>query len=324
MGRALRLYPAFWVALIITTVFSLVHRRGRDGRDSVPEFLANLTIVPKLLDQPLVDGVYWTLLYEIQFYVLVFLLVLFRQGNRLEMLMPAWAILMLYLTMAAPEMTSSAPYLGGYFVWFAGGRDHRVDRRVGMVGIQGRGAPRRLPPDQSLRADSPADRSQDGVFVVLLVMLIPAVRQLRLPGFEDGRCPDVSAVPAACAHRLYAPEIGSRPKRTSGWCTRWSYVRGRPRVRPASGRSRRIRSLDASGPGCSPIPSDASSASCSASSTWCCLPRRWHRPMLLRGRGVTEGVRRRPCPLRPPRPSPLRGQRRPPRVREGAAAPEGS
>ncbi|GAA1301406.1 acyltransferase [Brachybacterium tyrofermentans] len=182
VGRALRLYPAFWVALIITTVFTLF--LGGDMMTvNLPQFLANLTIVPKLLDQPLVDGVYWTLLYEVQFYFLVFLLILFRQGKRLEILMPAWAILMFYLTMAAPDMTSSAPYLGGYFIWFAGGAiiASIVDSGWSAYKVVG-----------LLAAYLPISHFEltllSGlktlIFVILLVTLSPAVRRLRLPGSQ--------------------------------------------------------------------------------------------------------------------------------------------
>ncbi|MGO2820691.1 MAG: acyltransferase family protein [Brachybacterium tyrofermentans] len=180
VGRALRLYPAFWVALLITTAFSLVIG-GHGMGISVPEFLANLTMVPELLDQPLVDGVYWTLLYEIQFYVLVFLLVLFRQGHRLEMLMPAWAILMLYLTVAAPEMTSSAPYLGGYFVWFAAGAIIASIAESGWSAYKAVGLLAAYLPISHFEL-SLLTGLKTVVFLVPLVVLIPAVRQLRLPG----------------------------------------------------------------------------------------------------------------------------------------------
>lgn len=180
VGRALRLYPAFWVALIVTTAFSLFLGGDQMGV-TFPQFLTNLTIVPNLLDQPLVDGVYWTLLYEVQFYFLVFLLILFGQGKRLEVLIPAWAILMFYLTMAAPEMTSSAPYLGGYFIWFAAGAIIASIVESGwstykVVGL--------------LAAYLPISHFEltlltglkTLIFVVLLVTLSPRVRSLRLPG----------------------------------------------------------------------------------------------------------------------------------------------
>ncbi len=180
VGRALRLYPAFWVALIVTTGFSLFLGGDRMSVD-LPQFLANLTMVPKLLDQPLVDGVYWTLLYEVRFYFLVFLLILFRQGPRLEALMPAWAIIMFYLTMAAPEMTSSAPYLGGYYIWFAAGAIIASIADSGWTTYKAIGLIAAYLPISHFELTL-----QTGlktlVFVTLLVTLSPAVRRVRLPG----------------------------------------------------------------------------------------------------------------------------------------------
>lgn len=192
VGRALRLYPAFWVALIITTGFSLF-LKGDEMSVDLPQFLANLTIVPQLLDQPLVDGVYWTLLYEMQFYFLVFLLILFRQGHRLEALMPAWAILMFYLTMAAPELTSSAPYLGGYFLWFAAGAiiasivqsGWSTYKVIGLIAAYLPISHFELTLETGLKTL---------IFVTLLVTLSPAVRGLRLPG---------SATAGALTYPLY-------------------------------------------------------------------------------------------------------------------------
>ncbi|MGO1388810.1 MAG: hypothetical protein ACTHUZ_01695, partial [Brachybacterium alimentarium] len=94
---------------------------------------------------------------------------------------PAWAILMFYLTMAAPEMTSSAPYLGGYFIWFAAGAIIASIVESGwstykVVGL--------------LAAYLPISHFEltlltglkTLIFVVLLVTLSPRVRSLRLPG----------------------------------------------------------------------------------------------------------------------------------------------
>ncbi|MGP9845910.1 acyltransferase family protein [Brachybacterium sp. 107] len=182
VGRALRLYPAFWVALIITAVFTLI-LGGDTMTVNLPQFLANLTIVPKLLDQPVVDGVYWTLLYEVQFYFLVFLLILFRQGKRLEILMPAWAILMFYLTMAAPDMTSSAPYLGGYFIWFAGGAIIASIVESGWSAYRVVGLLAAYLPISHFELTL-LSGLKTLIFVTLLVTLSPAVRRLRLPGSQ--------------------------------------------------------------------------------------------------------------------------------------------
>jgi peptidoglycan/LPS O-acetylase OafA/YrhL len=64
LARAVRLYPAFLLALVPTT-FALLY----SGRDvTLAQFAANLTMVPRILKQPELDGVMWSLLFEILFY----------------------------------------------------------------------------------------------------------------------------------------------------------------------------------------------------------------------------------------------------------------
>lgn len=56
----------------------------------MPTILANATMMPSLFGVTRIDGVYWTLEFEIRFYFLVFLLVLFRQMHRLEYWLYVW------------------------------------------------------------------------------------------------------------------------------------------------------------------------------------------------------------------------------------------
>lgn len=69
--RLVRLYPAFWAAVTLTSVFAFF-LGGQKMSVSIPQYLANLTMFPRTFGYGYVDGVYWTLKYEIQFYVCVF------------------------------------------------------------------------------------------------------------------------------------------------------------------------------------------------------------------------------------------------------------
>ncbi|WP_433347265.1 acyltransferase family protein [Microtetraspora malaysiensis] len=73
VSRVVRLYPAFWVAVTITTVVSVTLSLGRYPV-TVEQYLANLTMFNALPDIPNVDVVYWTLWAEIRFYTLIFIL----------------------------------------------------------------------------------------------------------------------------------------------------------------------------------------------------------------------------------------------------------
>ncbi|MER5625275.1 acyltransferase [Streptosporangium sp. NPDC002544] len=73
VSRIVRLYPAFWVAVTITTVVSVTLGMGKYPI-TFGQYLANLTMFNSLPDIPNVDVVYWTLWAEIRFYALIFVL----------------------------------------------------------------------------------------------------------------------------------------------------------------------------------------------------------------------------------------------------------
>ena len=120
-ARLTRLYPAFWVSLLLTTLVLTVWG-DRIGRSvTVGQVLANATMAPELFDSAPVDVVYWTLLYELKFYVLVIFLLALGQGRRLGTLMAWWAIGMFGLMIAAPRLAAETVYAGGFYSYFATG-----------------------------------------------------------------------------------------------------------------------------------------------------------------------------------------------------------
>lgn len=75
-SRVVRLFPAYWFAVIATTaVVTLVP--GGIVRRRWSDVLVNLTMLQQPLGVPHVDGVYWTLAAELNFYLL-FMLVVWR------------------------------------------------------------------------------------------------------------------------------------------------------------------------------------------------------------------------------------------------------
>ncbi|MFF8277697.1 acyltransferase family protein [Streptomyces lateritius] len=73
VSRVVRLYPAYWFAVIATTVTVTVIP---GGRRHLPwnDVLTNLTMLQQPLDVRHVDTVYWTLFTELRFYLLFSLL----------------------------------------------------------------------------------------------------------------------------------------------------------------------------------------------------------------------------------------------------------
>ena len=84
VSRAVRLYPAFWIAVIFTT-FIAQFWGGRQMSVGSFQAIANLTMLPGLLGQGYVDGVYWTLQLELSFYAMVMIALLLGLQSRLEL-----------------------------------------------------------------------------------------------------------------------------------------------------------------------------------------------------------------------------------------------
>jgi len=89
-SRFARLYPTFWICVIITTL--VLASAGRFSEISPRIVALNLTMVPRLLGTPYLDGVYWTLFVEMKFYALVFAVLLTRTMRYVEWILGAWLV----------------------------------------------------------------------------------------------------------------------------------------------------------------------------------------------------------------------------------------
>lgn len=121
VGRAVRLYPAFWVALAFTSTIAWFLARGTSMEITPGQIAANLTMVATELGQPPVDGAYWTLVYELEFYLVVLMVLYVGQGRRLDWLFPAWILGMTVATLLSPSRAETTIWAGGYFFLFASG-----------------------------------------------------------------------------------------------------------------------------------------------------------------------------------------------------------
>jgi peptidoglycan/LPS O-acetylase OafA/YrhL len=116
VSRIARLYPSFWVCMLLS---ALVLTLGGADHFSIRTIAANLTMVPNLLRQPYVDGVYWTLFVELKFYVLIFIVLASGTMKYVEALLGIWiAISVASASGIAPGWLRAAamyPY-GPYFI----------------------------------------------------------------------------------------------------------------------------------------------------------------------------------------------------------------
>lgn len=95
-SRAARLYPAYWVAATLTaaTAWAL---GSSTFAVSVRDYLINLTMLthwmPLSANVQFVDGAYWSLAVEFQFYLLVMLVLFAGRLSRVEPLLVGWLVL---------------------------------------------------------------------------------------------------------------------------------------------------------------------------------------------------------------------------------------
>ena len=94
-ARAVRIYPGFVVCMTITfLVMALADHPA--FQVSIQQFVANLFIFSPALGQPFMDGVYWTIVFELIFYGYVALFIAFGLfQTRLVSLCAAWLLLAL-------------------------------------------------------------------------------------------------------------------------------------------------------------------------------------------------------------------------------------
>lgn len=117
VNRAARLYPAYWFAVLFTAFF--VWHWGGDLMTVYPiKIIANLTLLQSFVGIGNVDGVYWTLAYELSFYFGVFVLLILGLKKYLRTIFIFWPVIFL---IARILNVDTYPYLGGYYYYFSAG-----------------------------------------------------------------------------------------------------------------------------------------------------------------------------------------------------------
>ena len=92
ISRITRLYPAFWVCVSLTALV-IMWKGGALFQVDLVQYILNLSMVSGFIGVEMVDGVYWTLLVELKFYALIFVLLIFGQIRRVEWFLAFWLIL---------------------------------------------------------------------------------------------------------------------------------------------------------------------------------------------------------------------------------------
>jgi peptidoglycan/LPS O-acetylase OafA/YrhL len=100
-GRFVRIMPVFAACALISM---LAIGFGGRAQPSLTWYLANLTFVPQAFGLHWIDGVFWTLRYELQFYGFVFLLLVTGQLKRL-----AWPLTWVWLVISVINAAGFLP-----------------------------------------------------------------------------------------------------------------------------------------------------------------------------------------------------------------------
>ena len=116
VARLARLYPAFWSAVIFTSTFAFFWG-GKQMSVDPTQIAINFTMLAPIFGHNFVDGVYWTLPYELEFYLLVLIFLLLGMQKRLKSIFLMWPFAILLSQISGKHL----PYLGNYHCYFAAG-----------------------------------------------------------------------------------------------------------------------------------------------------------------------------------------------------------
>ncbi len=90
-SRITRIYPVFWAAVFITYIVGVLF--PLNGQEyNLPQLLANLTMLQSYMKIPSIDGVYWSLSYEIGFYICMGLLFVTNKLKYINVLSIFWLL----------------------------------------------------------------------------------------------------------------------------------------------------------------------------------------------------------------------------------------
>jgi peptidoglycan/LPS O-acetylase OafA/YrhL len=89
VSRIARLYPAFWVCCTITFISTLIIG-GTHYHATVTQYLANMTMLGDFIGIEPIDGAYWSLFVEMQFYAFVAIVLAFGKIHKAQLFLTVW------------------------------------------------------------------------------------------------------------------------------------------------------------------------------------------------------------------------------------------
>jgi peptidoglycan/LPS O-acetylase OafA/YrhL len=191
--RFLRLYPMFWMAIILIYLVTLLPW-WKYPAPPFSKFLWNLTMVPTAFGQERLDAAHWFLARELQFYLFVSIVLAFGKGKLLPKIFPVWAfILCIWNLLNLPDF--NIWYFSGFFSLITGGaviysiREWGWNplRVIGLVSAYIGAVDTRISIIPALDARRNAEHSAlvialvvTAIFLIMLATLIPGIEKLKL------------------------------------------------------------------------------------------------------------------------------------------------
>lgn len=136
ISRITRLYPAFWVCVSLTAL-AIMWKGGALFQVDLVQYILNLSMISGFIGVEMVDGVYWTLLVELKFYALIFVLLIFGQIHRVEWFLAFWLLLTAAsLVFALPKLVTFL-FLTDWSAFFIAGALFYLIRQQGLNVFRG-------------------------------------------------------------------------------------------------------------------------------------------------------------------------------------------
>jgi len=113
-SRISRLYPAYWVAVTLTTL-TVLFVQVNPFSVAWPQYLVNMTMLQGFFGVEAVDGAYWSLHVELKFYFLIGAVLIFNKMTAIDKIIIGWLLLSV-LALFIPEHTSWGDIFKSIFI----------------------------------------------------------------------------------------------------------------------------------------------------------------------------------------------------------------
>lgn len=117
VSRFVRIYPTLWVCASATAASLYFFEDSYSI--SIMHYLANLTLFHTYIGIESIDGVYWTLVTEIKFYICIYLLIFFKVIEKYKIWLTIWlGLTILFFISHQPFFLGwfISPYYSPYFI----------------------------------------------------------------------------------------------------------------------------------------------------------------------------------------------------------------